>query len=62
MDNQNPPEIVQTPITEAERMNVTYPDNGEVVTNVLGTETGEVVVHDYNEAGEVIGWHKEARS
>lgn len=35
---------------------------GAEVTNILGAPTGEVVVYDKDENGNVIGWHKEAKS
>lgn len=33
---------------------------GEIVKDVRGAETGEKVVADYDEQGQLIGWHKEA--
>lgn len=37
---------------------VEFPEHGEELENEHGVE---VVVHDLNEAGEVIGWHKELK-
>jgi hypothetical protein len=57
--------IEVTPITEAERLAVDKTGglkDGEEVLDVVGAPTGEVIVHEKDENGTVIGWHKEVKA
>ncbi len=58
-DNQAPEasNIVETQVESQ----VILPEHGERVTDSLGNETGETVVHDHDENGNVVGWHKEVQ-
>lgn len=53
MEENIQPEIVETPTEQPVVDEVVFPEHGAVLPS------GEVIVHDTDENGNVIGWHKE---
>lgn len=61
-ETQATPTIQEQPIVQAQEVDLTGGlENGAEVHNVVGTPTGEIIVHEFDEAGNIIGWHKEAK-
>lgn len=52
-------DIIETPVDSVEVL-AGLPA-GEEVTLQDGTPTGEVIVQDLDDDGNVVGWHKEAK-
>lgn len=56
MEQENQATVDGSAAEAVVELQVAFPDHGSVVR---GSDGVEVIVHDHDENGNVIGWHKE---